>query len=297
MYPGRAARHCRPGAGLDVEIALTDRRWRRVVAESAPRLSALHGVGSETAGQLLTTAGDDPERPRSEAALAHLCGAAPIPASAVSRASSSTAIGSSTHACTLSVRTSKYVEAFPHPRREALRCPVLANVHLGGVMRVPSRNGWITIGAVLLVLIGITILVWPRGRQLPPMRAREYRDVDTCLLTGPAGITDSQAAEVWAGLQDASAATRVRVSYLSVVGPETQANALPFVQSLVQKNCAVIVATGPVEVGAAAGVARDHREIHFVLIGGTRSGDNVVIVAPAGDQLRGRVAGAVENVL
>ena len=33
------------------------------------------------AGQLLTTAGDNPDRLRSEAALAHLCGDAPIPAS------------------------------------------------------------------------------------------------------------------------------------------------------------------------------------------------------------------------
>ena len=32
-------------------------------------------------GQLLTTVGDNPDRMRSEAAFAHLCGAAPIPAS------------------------------------------------------------------------------------------------------------------------------------------------------------------------------------------------------------------------
>src|SRR2546429_9378825 len=38
-------------------------------------------VGPEVAGQLLATAGDNPDRLRNEAALAHLCGAAPIPAS------------------------------------------------------------------------------------------------------------------------------------------------------------------------------------------------------------------------
>ncbi len=42
---------------------------------------ALPGVGPEVAGQLLTTLGDNPERLRSEAAFAHLCGVAPIPAS------------------------------------------------------------------------------------------------------------------------------------------------------------------------------------------------------------------------
>jgi basic membrane lipoprotein Med (substrate-binding protein (PBP1-ABC) superfamily) len=172
----------------------------------------------------------------------------------------------------------------------------LVAINRGGVVRVPSRKGWITIGAVVAVLVGIAILVWPGGRQLPPTRAREYRDVDACLLTGPSGITDSQSARVWAGLQDASAATRVRVSYLSVVGPETQANALPFVQSLVQKNCAVIVATGPVEVGAAAGVARNHQEIRFVLIGGARSSDNVVVVA-AGDDVQSQVARTVRETL
>jgi transposase len=35
----------------------------------------------EHAGQLLVTAGDNPERLRGEASFAHLCGAAPIPAS------------------------------------------------------------------------------------------------------------------------------------------------------------------------------------------------------------------------
>ncbi|WP_433274773.1 transposase [Actinosynnema sp. CS-041913] len=41
----------------------------------------LFGVGPETAGQLLASAGDNPERVRPEAAFAHLAGVAPIPAS------------------------------------------------------------------------------------------------------------------------------------------------------------------------------------------------------------------------
>jgi transposase len=47
----------------------------------APSLLALHGVGPNTAAILLVAAGDQPERLRSEAAWAHLCGVAPIPAS------------------------------------------------------------------------------------------------------------------------------------------------------------------------------------------------------------------------
>ncbi|WP_373433661.1 transposase [Streptomyces sp. CS113] len=51
------------------------------MTRAAPSLVALPGVGIETAGQLLITAGDYPDRLRSEAAFAHLCAAAPIPAS------------------------------------------------------------------------------------------------------------------------------------------------------------------------------------------------------------------------
>src|SRR5450631_130684 len=52
-----------------------------LVTGHAPGLLALHGVGSDTAAILLIAAGDHPERLRSEAAWAHLCAAAPIPAS------------------------------------------------------------------------------------------------------------------------------------------------------------------------------------------------------------------------
>lgn len=44
-------------------------------------MTARLGVNVEVAGQLLTTVGDNPDRMRSEAAFAHLCGVAPIPAS------------------------------------------------------------------------------------------------------------------------------------------------------------------------------------------------------------------------
>jgi len=52
-----------------------------LVTERAPELLALFGVGPDTAAILLVAAGDHPERLRSEAAWAHLCGVAPIPAS------------------------------------------------------------------------------------------------------------------------------------------------------------------------------------------------------------------------
>ncbi|MFH8739492.1 transposase [Streptomyces sp. NPDC017964] len=45
-------------------------------------------MGTETAGQLSVTAGDNPERLRTEAAFAALCGAAPVPASPGTRPAS-----------------------------------------------------------------------------------------------------------------------------------------------------------------------------------------------------------------
>jgi transposase len=66
---------------LNAEIAQADRELRPLVTAAAPRLTALTGVGPDVAGQLLVTAGDNPDRLRSEAGFAHLCGVAPIPAS------------------------------------------------------------------------------------------------------------------------------------------------------------------------------------------------------------------------
>jgi transposase len=66
---------------LDEEIRVADARLSAAVKTVAPRTIALFGAGPESTGQLLVTAGDNPQRLRSEAAFAHLCGSAPIPAS------------------------------------------------------------------------------------------------------------------------------------------------------------------------------------------------------------------------
>jgi len=66
---------------LDAELAAIDRQLAPLVAATAPRMLEVHGVGVDTAATLLVAAGDNPGRLRSEAAWAHLCGTAPIPAS------------------------------------------------------------------------------------------------------------------------------------------------------------------------------------------------------------------------
>ncbi len=70
---------------LDDQIERLDELIVPLVTARAPSLLALHGVGPETAALLLVAAGDHPERLRSEAAWAHLCAVAPIPASSGKR--------------------------------------------------------------------------------------------------------------------------------------------------------------------------------------------------------------------
>ena len=66
---------------LDGQLDRLDELIVPLVTARAPGLLALYGVGPNTAALLLIAAGDHPGRLRSEAAWAHLCGAAPIPAS------------------------------------------------------------------------------------------------------------------------------------------------------------------------------------------------------------------------
>jgi transposase len=66
---------------LSAEIADLDRELDVLVAEAAPALLEMSGVGTDVAGALLVAAGDNPDRLGSEASFARLCGAAPLPAS------------------------------------------------------------------------------------------------------------------------------------------------------------------------------------------------------------------------
>jgi transposase len=66
---------------LDGQDRALTTRLDRLVTEANPALRAAHGVGPDTAAQLIVTAGTNPHRLRSQAAFAALCGAAPVLAS------------------------------------------------------------------------------------------------------------------------------------------------------------------------------------------------------------------------
>jgi len=84
--PTASAKHtlrslARRWIALAEEIATHDQHLARLTTETSPTLCAGFGVGAHTAAQMLIIFGDNPDRIRSEAAFAKLCGACPIPAS------------------------------------------------------------------------------------------------------------------------------------------------------------------------------------------------------------------------
>ena len=66
---------------LSNEIAALDDQLAQLCAATNPALLAAPGVGPEVAATLLSTAGDNPNRMRTEASFAALCGASPVEAS------------------------------------------------------------------------------------------------------------------------------------------------------------------------------------------------------------------------
>ncbi len=66
---------------LDDEARELDRHIKAILDQIAAALLAVHGVGYETAGQLLVTAGDNPDRLGHEESFAALCGSSPVQAS------------------------------------------------------------------------------------------------------------------------------------------------------------------------------------------------------------------------
>jgi len=122
---------------LDAEITELDHAIKHVLDAIAAPLLARHGVGYETAGALLCAAGDNPERLRTEASFAALCGTAPVPVSTgnshrrrLNRAGDRRANSAlwtivmvrlrSRHAPTIAYLERRIAEG--HSKRDAIRC-------------------------------------------------------------------------------------------------------------------------------------------------------------------------------
>lgn len=186
-------------------------------------------------------------------------------------------------------------------RAEGTRWYAVGRSLVTGLRALRGRTLAVAAGAVVAVgaLTATAFLLFGNGDDRPPIpdsRARHYRDVDACLLTDDKGITlGTTAARVWQGMQDASLRTHARVSYVPVTGEQSVGNTRPFLNSLLQRSCDVVLATGPAQVSAAQEAAPRHRKVGFVLVGGRGAGGANVTVVAAGDGLRDRVAHAVES--
>ena len=146
--------------------------------------------------------------------------------------------------------------------------------------------------ALAVVVIGVIALAaQPHQRTAPPvytpqLRTRVYSSFTACLLTGASGITDTQTAPVWAGMQSASTRTRAQVSYLAVQGAQTASNAESYVNALALRGCSVIVTSGTAPGQAAEQRASALARIKFITVGAPASkAANVSVIAagaPAG---------------
>ena len=125
---------------LSEEIAELDAHLDRLVAQAAPGLVSLPGIGTDNAATLLIVAGDNPQRLRSEASFASLCGVSPIRRKAHRRGQEQ----ARDHPLPQALHSQRGL-----PRADLLRLPYLANRSKG---RSPHRR-WeqrrLTIGASL----------------------------------------------------------------------------------------------------------------------------------------------------
>ena len=164
-----------------------------------------------------------------------------------------------------------------------------------------ARYRWWAAGAALVVIgVVVAVAVWPSsaapGPYRPAARARVYNSETICLLTGPAGVAGA-AAPVWAGVEKASNATNGQAGFLAATSSvETVGSVTPFVNTLVERQCGVIVAVGQVEVVSVVAVAPANAATRFVAVGGdmVEGMSNVRVVS---ETSANSVAAAVESAV
>ena len=141
-----------------------------------------------------------------------------------------------------------------------------------------DRHRWWLIAALTATALA-TWTWWPTPQTPPTPRARTYSDFTACLLTSDKGVTDPDAAPVWAGLSDASLTTHAKVQYLAISGPQTVDNGQTFVATLSQTKCNLIFAAGTTPTTSVDQSAANFPNTHFYIIGTATPQPNVSIVA------------------
>jgi basic membrane lipoprotein Med (substrate-binding protein (PBP1-ABC) superfamily) len=175
----------------------------------------------------------------------------------------------------------------PHPKLSGQfsgQCACSRDVLRRYVRRVKIKFV-VAVGAAAAVIATVLAAwaLWPRPAAGPPASGRTYLDVSACLLTGPSGVVPGTAsAPVWAAMQSASQATHVMVSYLPDTG---RADITPMLNTLVERQCGVIVASGDA-AAAVVRAARANPHQSFLLVdtpGSSAAAPPNTVVVPAAD--------------
>lgn len=144
---------------------------------------------------------------------------------------------------------------------------------LVAILRTRKRAR-LLLAATLVVGVAATAagLLWPTEPSQSPDRERHYKTTTACLLTDDKGLNGDVAKAAWAGMQDASLATLIKVQHLAVNGPQTAANGLTYFNTLGVRKCTVIIAVGDAPVAAMADGYPQFPHTRHVAIGGDTRG-------------------------
>ncbi|MEV8463599.1 MULTISPECIES: hypothetical protein [Streptomyces] len=102
---------------------------------------------------------------------------------------------------------------------------------------------------------------------------------------------------MWQGMQEASLDTRARVTYIPVMGPQTADNVRPFFNSLMQRQCEIVLAVGGPQVEVIRADAGKHRDVRFVVVDGEASGAASIAVAKPDVNLKDTIADDVRQAV
>jgi basic membrane lipoprotein Med (substrate-binding protein (PBP1-ABC) superfamily) len=153
------------------------------------------------------------------------------------------------------------------------------------------------VGAAAVVIAAAGLLVWVSLSGGSAPRARQYLSFTACLLTGPGGLADAPVKPAWAGMRDASLATHAQVEYLPVLDGSTESAALPYLASLVQRHCRVVVAVGQAQVAAVDARSAKYPAVRFVVVGGHASGQNVTVADGTAATVRSSVSSVITGAV
>jgi hypothetical protein len=95
-------------------------------------------------------------------------------------------------------------------------------------------------------------------------------------------------------MQQASAQTSARVSFLEAIGPADADNISTYLNTLLQRRCNVVLAAGAPQVAAVLAGASSARATHFIVVGVPSPGANVASLPAGGDEA---VTGAVARLI